>query len=450
MEYTAFDNLRRELLLEALSFKKKEDINNEFKRKFLSLIEKCTLSLIEGEDNFFGLFMIQIKREISINLSWPIETRGSLNNYIMTFSVKEFLNLTKGEMCALIKHEIFHIMYNHYSRIKVLRNEYSPLVVNLAMDVSVNQFIKGLPGFCHRIDSINMSINADLKEDESLETYAYKIQKALDEIEKDSKSTPLSEDFNMEKVHDSWLNKDFDSKELSKKNALNAYKGDNAPKGLELLLKALRERPEIKWSSYLKRIIRTEKGGYKKTITRKDRRQPDRLDLRGSLRDHIGKILIAIDISGSISDEEIKEILREVFGIVKNKTAEITVAEVDDKVRRTYKVKGKKDLKPKLDRRGGTAFSPLFNYSNKNGFKDHLIVYFTDGMGEEELSVKPLNKNILWVLTGKGKELSLKKSYGKVLKLKESNDTIYENKNVTGIRVAKDMLKDINTREWIC
>ena len=51
----------------------------------------------------------------------------------------------------------------------------------------------------------------------------------------------------------------------------------------------------------------TVESNKKKTITRRNRRQPNRLDLRGELRNHKAEIAVAIDISGSISDEEFKQ-----------------------------------------------------------------------------------------------------------------------------------------------
>ena len=428
MEYTSFDELRRELLKEALAFRRREDINSEFKRKFLFLIERCSLSLMEGEDNFFGLFMVKIKRNIGMNLTWPIETEATLTNFVMTFDVVEILNLSEKEIIALIKHEILHIMYDHYGRTKSLRDKYSSLAVNLAMDISVNQFIKNMPAFSYKIDSLNMSLNLNLKEDQSLESYAYKIDMAL----KDK----------IKNIHEIFLSMN-DIKDLSQKTALSSFRNGRAPNGLEDILSGIVGKPEISWSKYLKRLISVYPSGYKKTVTRKNRRQPDRLDLRGVLRNHISKILVAIDISGSITDEEIKEILREIFNLIKNNDVKVTLAEIDNKVRRVYEVKNKNDLRPKLDRRGGTEFSPLFKYANNNRFKDHLIIYFTDGMGEEKLTVKPMNHNIIWVLTGKSEKLSLNESCGKVLKLKNSNKYEFD-KDLVGIEIAREMIRELD------
>jgi predicted metal-dependent peptidase len=157
--------------------------------------------------------------------------------------------------------------------------------------------------------------------------------------------------------------------------------------------------------------------GYRKTVTRKDRRQPDRLDLRGKLSDHAVNIAVAIDISGSMTDTEIDQAMVEIFSIVKDSAGEVTVIECDSEVRRAYKAKDKKDIRKKLNTRGGTRFSPVFKYMREQGMRNYLLIYFTDGLGENELDTVPNNYKILWVITGKGEKLSLIKPYGEVKRL---------------------------------
>ena len=159
----------------------------------------------------------------------------------------------------------------------------------------------------------------------------------------------------------------------------------------------------------------TVESNKKKTITRRNRRQPHRLDLRGELRNHKAEVAVAIDISGSISDEEFKQAIKEVLSIVKNYNHEITIIECDNEIRRTYKVKSIKDVKDRINIRGGTKFSPVFEYANNR--KINLLVYFTDGEGESRLSVVPRGYKVLWVMSGRGDKLSVKEPYGAVKKL---------------------------------
>ena len=169
------------------------------------------------------------------------------------------------------------------------------------------------------------------------------------------------------------------------------------------------------WNLYLKRLMGTVESNKKKTITRRNRSQPDRLDLRGQLRSHQAKIIVALDISGSISDEEFNRAIKEVLNIVKNYNHEITIIECDSEIRRVYKVKAVRDIKDRINIRGGTRFTPVFEYANNN--KANLLVYFTDGKGEDKLLSIPNGYKTLWVISGRGDKLSLKEAYGAVKKL---------------------------------
>lgn len=216
----------------------------------------------------------------------------------------------------------------------------------------------------------------------------------------DDSSCKYEKKYEIWKTHDIWrqCKKDYnfeELKQLTKKVANNSNRG-KIPTSLEKAIKNLNEKPEISWSEYLKKIVGTLPMGYKKTITRKDRRQPDRLELRGKLPNHVAEILVAIDISGSIIDKEIEKIMIEIFSIVKNHSCKITIVECDDEIRRVYTAKSIKDIKPKTHRKGGTAFSPVFQYIYDKKLRNHLLVYFTDGMGEEELTIKPINYKTLW------------------------------------------------------
>jgi predicted metal-dependent peptidase len=268
-----------------------------------------------------------------------------------------FLNCSYNEMKALIKHEVYHVISKHHIRARAVRNKYSPLAINLAMDISVNQYIINLPLWSETIEKVRRSYNVQLKEERSMEEYAEEIQKALDKLKKskdDDKGKPQKMDFmseypDLSSAHDFWekimeTTETDQIEEVLKKMISNVQKG-KIPKSVEEIMAKLYSKPEITWSDYLKRMVGTAAYGHKKTVTRKDRRQPERLDLRGRLVDHRAEIAVAIDISGSVSDNEIEQIMAEIFSIVKNSDHKITVIECDDTVQRVYTVNNVKEIK---------------------------------------------------------------------------------------------------------
>ena len=201
----------------------------------------------------------------------------------------------------------------------------------------------------------------------------------------------------------------------------------------------MKEKGEISWQEILRSLISNTKRGYRKTITRKDRRMPNRLDLRGRLANHIPKILVAIDISASMTDAEVEKIIIEILSMARAKDAEITVLECDDEIRRVYDLKTPKDMKPRSKKNGSTKFSPVFRYIKDNNLRDYILVYFTDGVGEKELETKPINTKTIWVLTDKDEELSLEKPFGIIKRL--------DRKEIEKVESSLDILRE-NINYW--
>jgi predicted metal-dependent peptidase len=455
-ENNKFEDLKTKLLNEVLQWNDNSKITEGFKKKFFKLLELCTFSMMQDKDNFFAFFTIQMKREIRLDLPTAVGNTASLTHFNIYFNPFIFLECSLEEMKALIKHEVYHIMYNHLKRARSIIGKYSSTAISKAMDVSINQYIDKLPAWSHNLRNVSLSYNINLKDDESMEWYAEEIQQGIDRLNSGKSEKIIEDKVNQNSklikrkhdsvhAHDLWWNSEDDLnfeqlREITKRAVNNANKG-KIPIELQQIISDLNKMPEISWKDYLRKIIGTLPSGHKKITTRKDRRQPYRLELRGKLNNHIVQIIIAIDISGSISNEEIDQIMTEVFHIVKNHPSEIIIIECDNKIRRVYKVRSKENIRKKLDTKGGTLYSPVFEYIHNHRMRNHLLIYFTDGVGEEELKYAPINYKTLWVITGKGEKLSLKDSYGEVKRLSnikvEKADPTY----------AKDTMKEL-LMEW--
>lgn len=403
------------------------DIPQDFKDHFFNLVDKVNLSLMEENDNFYGYFLFQMSREIRFDISSPTAVNFKGAKYVIYFNPMIFLNLDINQMETTIKHEILHIVSMHLVRAKELKSRYSTLAINMAMDIVVNKYLNNLPPYAITLEWVNIKYSLKLEPYEPFEYYVEKIQTELDLREKDkdgeevdnSESENIENEFSPEKTHDIWEDSDdIDKqtlKEFTEKFIDNSQKGIN-PAYLEDMISILKNsKGELPWNLYLNRLMGTVESNKKKTITRRNRRQPNRLDLRGELRSHKAEIAVAIDISGSISDEEFKQAIKEVLNIVKNYNHEITIIECDNEIRRVYKVKSAKDVKDRISNGRGTKFTPVFDYANNKNI--NLLVYFTDGKGENKLQVIPRGYKVLWVISGRGDDISLKESYGAVKKL---------------------------------
>nr|WP_207714722.1 VWA-like domain-containing protein [Clostridium butyricum] len=422
----------------------KKKCGDFYKRRFFDIVEKVILFLLQGQDAFFGQFMLSIKREIRFDIKVPIATIPKRDGFNMYFNPFFFLNCTKREMAALLKHEIYHIMNLHFEREKQLKNRFSKEAVGVALDISINQYIKDLPGYSRKLEAINMEHNLNLAENRSVEEYAEEIYKSIkSRIKKDKFNENGNEEFlvEMDKAHEIWDEIDIDEESinsLTKKTAISAY-NKNTPEGLEKIILAYDEKPEISWELVLKNAIPAMKSGYKKTIVRRNRRQPERFDLRGTLPKNEAEVVVAIDISASMKDDEMKKILIEILSITHASKNKVTVIECDNEIRKVYKLRSEKDIQKRCRENGSTLFSPVFKYIRDKNLKNCILVYFTDGVGEKELEIKPFNKKTLWVICGDD-ELSLKESYGEVKRIhREKYEKLEGN---IGLQMVNEVIHD--------
>lgn len=439
-----FNEEREELLKESYLIDEGNKIGKFFERRFFDLVERVILYLFQSDDAFFGQFMLMVKREVRMDIKVPIATIPKRDGFNMYFNPVFFLNCTIREMAALLKHEIYHIMNLHFEREKQLKNRFSKEAAGLALDISINQYIKDLPGYCRKLEAINMEHNLNLGENRSVEEYAQEIYKSIkarmknDIVKEDDDKKYL---IDMNKAHEIWDEIDIDKESISsltKKTAISAY-NQNAPEGLRKIILAYDEKPEISWETVLRNSIPEVKCGYKKTIVRRSRRQPERFDLRGTLPKNEADIVVAVDISASMKDDEMHKILIEILSITRASKNKVTVIECDNEIRKVYRLKNEQDIQKRSRNNGSTAFSPVFQYIRDNSMKNCILVYFTDGVGEKRLALKPFNKKTLWVICGHD-ELSLENPYGEIKRIqREKQEKIEGN---IGLQMVNAVIHD--------
>ncbi len=404
-----------------------QKLPKEFVHDFFHFISKISASFLSDTDNFYGYFFFQMGKEIRLNMGSATGVNFKGSRYVMYFNPFIFLPLTTEQMANSMRHEILHIVFQHLERARDLRNHYSKLALNLAMDIVVNTYLTPMPDDAATLDWVNLQYRLYMKPFGTLEDYVEEIQKALDQRQKkttimdpdNTATTDILTKFDPLRTHDIWNESDdIDAQLLGQftEKYMDAASHGQIADYLENAIDTLRAKNHtLPWNIYLKRLAGTVANGNKKTTARRNRRQPERLDIRGELRNYKAKIVIALDISGSISDDEFRQAMDEVFSIVRSYKTEITVVQCDDQIRRMYKVRSAKDLQPRPKGRGGTSFAPVIEYCNTH--RTDLLLYFTDGQGEEKLRTTPGGYKILWLIGGNGTDLSLEKPYGMVKKL---------------------------------
>ena len=432
---------------------------------FLAMLELVKLSLISRRDTYYGYFLMSMRFRVDFASSGIAGIR--LGEYPPVFESNPLLlcKFSLKEIIYVVCHEIEHVALNHPAEMLKANPSRDPRLFrlfNLAADASVNDrldaevaggcgFMKAPAGV---VNSAALSEMFDLGRLRKLESYRYYYDILLESGAEPDQSGPQRMIAELgepgapsgdgegvgqpegegvvtiadcrEPLDHEWEESDSQDAEgagYAVRELVNAAVGlmnnetrGQMPAGFIEQVARLNEPPRITWQSLLKKYVGTISAGKRKTRSRLNRRQPHRYDLSGSVDDKTLKIAVAIDTSGSVDDEQIARIFNEIFAIIAHRKFEMTVIECDAEIQRVYRVRTRADVKLSVKGRGGTAFEPVIEYVNNDRyFRDALLIYFTDGWGEREIS-RPLTYRNLWVLTY-GDYLSLEEPYGAVISM---------------------------------
>lgn len=349
-------------------------------------------------------------------------------NYELRIHPEFWEGLTPIQRLGILKHELLHIGFFHLTDYKEYLDK---KVLNIAMDIEINQYIDRtwLPKegcFLENFDGLG------LEEKKGTRYYYKKLmekQKANDEtVSKlcqamadgesscelpNGQTVQLPEhDWKEMEAMDDATHKliEAQTKHIVTQVADQVVKGrGTVPGEFAELIERLNhiDPPKFDWKGYMRRFVGTSI----KTYTRKSRRKyntrmPDNPGLKIKRHNHV---LAAIDTSASVSTNELKEFLAELYHM--NKTgSDITIIQCDTAISNISKFNPRKDLD--IHGRGGTDFQPVIDYYNEKQREYSCLFYFTDGEAPAPDNAKG---SILWVLSeqsGMNENLP-----GKVIKL---------------------------------
>lgn len=180
--------------------------------------------------------------------------------------------------------------------------------------------------------------------------------------------------------------------------AADAIKGCNPlPKEMGPILEILttKRKPVFDWKRYFRRFLGTSFDVNQRKTRRKQSNRFE--DSPGMVLRKKHNILVAVDVSGSISRKDYDEFFNELHYVYKA-GAKIKVIEVNTDIVTEYDYKG---VTPKPHAGGGTAFLPAIDYYNKHRSLYSTMVYFTDGESWDVKDCKPLGR-MLWVISSGG------------------------------------------------
>ncbi|MEZ0346170.1 MAG: VWA-like domain-containing protein [Infirmifilum sp.] len=162
--------------------------------------------------------------------------------------------------------------------------------------------------------------------------------------------------------------------------------------------------PRVHWRALLRRQLEGAGRSVRRSWTRPSRKHPEMPGKRTLSR---GRVVAAVDVSGSVSDEELRAFLSEVYGLA-GESNEVVVLPWDAKVREVVRVRSRGDVR-RVARRGvsgggGTVLGPVLEFIDKH-FPDAVaVVILSDWSIGDLRSVEPwLRRNahrVIAVTTG--------------------------------------------------
>ena len=364
------------------------------------LVAKTTKELILDEP-FYGLFLIGINKTYSERIPTAGVSKLGIGMQL-TINPEFYTNLSLPHRVGLIKHELLHIAFGHL----LLRDLYSNhKLFNIAADLEINQYIdeSKLPDgglLLSSFPELNLPIKAGTKEYYNL----------LEQAQEDGTCPGLDSlmdqmDGESEYCHATW--RDFDDlsepdKKLVQKQIEHQLKESaeqtvkkcgSVPGELADLIHRLThiEPAKFDWKGYLKRFVGNSSIVYTKKLRRKfNKRYSGSPGLKIKFKNHI---LVGVDTSGSVNNNELKEFFNELAHMTKT-GHKITVAQCDTQLKSVKEFNLKHDWE--IHGRGGTSFQPVIDHYNENKGTYTALVYLTDG---EAYPPEDCPKNTLWCLS---------------------------------------------------
>lgn len=278
--------------------------------------------------------------------------------------------------------------------------------MNIAEDCAINQYIHNLPEDSVTLQKLEEICGKKLESMQSawyyyneLEKYCQKNSAAFQKMVEEMLANGELSD------HSLWP-KDMNSaegklienqiKSIIKNTVEQCKNKGNIPGELKDIIDSIMIKEEIfNWKKYFRRVLGNSIQSFiAPTRYRPSKRFPDAQGLKTKYKP---EIFVAVDTSGSISDDEFNDFMSEIYHLYKAGVG-VTIVQFDTKIQNIEQYKGKLD-RIKRYGRGGTDISSTIEYYKSNIKKYSSCIIFTDGF--LNINFKPCQQ-MVWVITKGG------------------------------------------------
>ncbi len=410
------------LISEVIKQKKEEESyrHGEFDYDFLK---------VYMHDSFLGSVSLEITKVPDASMPTAyigVRPNGKGHEIIMGFNPKFFRALNSKQRQGVIKHEMYHLIFQHIFDRAVGDKEYQVLW-NWATDLAINSIIgkDNLPDAClipgHRpIDpKTGKPIEGPYAEFiekapllKASDYYFEELRKIQEEHGKNSVDVAVSSGMGTIDDHGKWddlapevqeaiRDKVNDMLDKAVKKAERNNDWGSVPFEIQEVIRKLLSR-EVDWRSVVRNFLgRCRTMERISTIRRINKKNPYMFP--GVKRKYIATFACFIDQSGSMSDDDISMLFSELESFAQHTQLDVYHfdTEVDEKSHTVWK-KGRPFPPAHRTRCGGTSFQCVADFCNRqeNRGKYSGIVLLTDGYAPGMGQI--VGSRVLWVITEHG------------------------------------------------
>lgn len=349
------------------------------------------------------------------------------DQFVIDINFDFFHSFQQINRTAILFHEILHFSHQHIFRFMAFEKpDTDRLLMNIAADMSINQFIKGLPEDSIDVNKYKLSNGNPFPLFQTMEKYYDLLTKNKDANEEElSKYGAGSgkEGQNGPTDHHQWDELSEDEKQRMLKEAKKVLvrtieKTSNSHSLVPDTIKDLLEKIDLNISSLNYKKILQET--VKKTLCVADRKatwnRPNKrygVYAPGSTVGNLPKIGIYIDTSGSISYTELNQFLQVLDGFLKVGAKQCELGLWNTELYFTTKYRRASEFQENWIQSGGTDIKDTLKHIEKQNVD--LSIILTDGYFD---AAKTKCKNLLWVISENGSIEHPMKKIGKTILLK--------------------------------
>lgn len=322
------------------------------------------------------------------------------DHYVLHINPELFDNYTLEERLFILQHEMHHILNGHIAR----REDRDHMAFNYATDCAINQL--GNPSHMPQGCIIPSNFPSKHKVPDKLgaeQYYELIDQNQLPPGPQTGACQGGGHDKWDESVGDKELQYDVTKNMIEKSiNETQKARG-NLPNDISHYLNLFTRKRELDWKKALKGIVGNKKINSRRTILRKDRRNPDYDHLKGRTKDRMFDLAVISDVSRSVSDEELYALWGEIRYICDVTKTPVTVCQIDTRPHKPTALKKTTKVMPRKAA-GGTNLNPAIKALKDNNIKFNALVVTTDGelCTSDVAEFKKLNLPVIWLVSSRG------------------------------------------------